>query len=78
MLAKARAEFVFGHADQDRSMPPEAVAALTAALTSAGLTHTNEVYRAAHGYTMADSAPYDEAATQRHFAALRGLLARTL
>jgi carboxymethylenebutenolidase len=78
-VARARAEFVFGHADQDRSMPPEAVTALGEALTSAGLTHTNEVYAgAAHGYTMADTAPYDEAATERHFEALRGLLARTL
>ena len=78
-LAAARAEFVYGHADQDRSMPPEAVAALGRALTEAGLTHTNEVYAgAAHGYTMADTAPYDEAATERHFAALRALLDRAL
>ncbi|GCD91673.1 dienelactone hydrolase family protein [Nocardioides sp. LS1] len=79
LLADARAEFVYGHADQDRSMPPEAVAALGAALTEAGLTHTNEVYAgASHGYTMADTAPYDEAATERHFEALRALFDRTL
>ena len=78
-LAEARAEFVYGHADQDRSMPPDAVAALGRALTEAGLTHTNEVYAgAAHGYTMADTAPYDEAATERHFAALRALFDRAL
>ncbi len=60
-------------------MPPEAVAALGRALTEAGLTHTNEVYAgAAHGYTMADTATYDEAATERHFAALRALLDRAL
>jgi carboxymethylenebutenolidase len=75
----ARAEFVFGHADRDRSMPAEAVAALGEALTSAGLTVTNEVYEgASHGYSMADTGVYDEAATERHFAALQGLLARTL
>jgi carboxymethylenebutenolidase len=33
---------------------------------------------ASHGYTMADSAPYDEAATERHFAELEALFARTL
>ena len=78
-LPDARAEFVYGHADRDRSMPPDAVEALGRALTEAGLTHTNEVYAgAAHGYTMADTAPYDAAATERHFAALRDLLDRTL
>lgn len=79
LLAYARAEFVYGHADRDRSMPPEAVQALGKALADAGLTATNEVYAgAAHGYTMADAAPYDEAATERHFAALEALFARTL
>ncbi|MBB6628980.1 dienelactone hydrolase family protein [Nocardioides sp. KIGAM211] len=78
-LATATAAFVYGHADQDGSMPPEAVAALGDALEEAGLTHTNEVYEgASHGYSMADAAPYDEAATERHFEALRELLDRTL
>ena len=79
LLPQARAAFAYGHADQDRSNPPEAVARLGEALTEAGLVHTNEVYAgAAHGYTMADAAPYDEAATERHFATLRDLLDRTL
>ena len=78
-LSKARAEFVFGHADNDRSMPPEAIATLGETLSAAGLTARNEVYDgAAHGYTMADTAMYDEAATERHFSALKGLLARSL
>ena len=33
---------------------------------------------AAHGFTMADTAVYDEAATERHWQALLPLLARTL
>jgi carboxymethylenebutenolidase len=78
-LAAARAEFVFGHADDDASMDVEAVARLDEALRAAGLTASNEIYEgAAHGYTMADTAVYDEAATERHFAALRGLFDRTL
>jgi carboxymethylenebutenolidase len=78
-LAAARAELVFGHADNDRSMPPEAVAALGRALDEAGLTARNEVYPGAgHGYTMADTAVYDEAATERHFRELEALFARTL
>ena len=79
VAARAAAEFVFGHADGDRSMPPEAIAALGRTLEEAGLTVTNEVYPgAAHGYSMADTAVYDEAATERHFAALEALFARTL
>ena len=78
-LPAARAEFLFGHADHDPSMNAEAVVRLDEALRSAGLTATNEIYEgAAHGYTMADTSVFDAAATERHFAALRELFARTL
>ncbi len=78
-LPAARAEFVFGHADNDRSMPPEAVEALGAALAEAGLTATNEVHPGAgHGYTMADTAVFDESATERHFTELQAFFSRTL
>ena len=78
-VATARAEFVFGHADQDPSMPRTAVESLGRALADAGLEATNEVYAgAAHGYTMSDTAAYDPAATERHFAALQALLQRRL
>ena len=78
-LGDARAEFVFGHADQDRSMPAEAVVALGEALAAAGLVARNEIYPgAAHGYTMADTSMYDEQAAERHFTELRGLLERAL
>jgi carboxymethylenebutenolidase len=78
-LGSARAEFVFGHVDNDGSMPPEAVEALGRALAAAGLTAKNEVYAgAAHGYSMADTSVYDEAATERHFAELEALFARAL
>jgi carboxymethylenebutenolidase len=78
-LATSDAEFYFGHADQDRSMPPEAVEALGRALEEAGLAATNEVYAGAgHGYSMADTSAYDEAATERSFRELEELLDRTL
>ena len=78
-LPGARAEFVFGHADHDRSMPPEAVRRLGEALAGAGLVFINDVYAgAAHGYTMADTPAYHEEAAERHFRALEALLARTL
>lgn len=78
-LPRARAEFVFGHADKDRSMPPEAIVTLGESLRAAGLTARNEVYDgAAHGYSMSDTSMYDEAATERSFEELRALLGRTL
>ncbi len=78
-LATARAEFLFGHADNDGSMTPANVAALGEALDSAGRTATNEVYEGApHGYTMSDTASWNEQAFLRAFANLKDLLARTL
>ncbi|WP_211349003.1 dienelactone hydrolase family protein [Nocardioides litoris] len=78
-LGSARAAFVMGHADNDGSMPPEAVATLGAAFAEHGLEASNEVYPgAAHGYSMADTSMHDEAATERHFTELRDLLDRTL
>ncbi len=78
-IGDSTAEFVFGHADQDASMPLEAVEALEQTLTEAGRPHLNEIYAgAAHGYTMADTSMYDEAGAERHFDVLKGLLDRTL
>ena len=73
------AEVYLGHADNDRGMTPENIAALDRALDDAGVRHETEVYRgAAHGYTMADTPAYDEAAAERHFEALFALLERTV
>ncbi|MFL6156303.1 MAG: dienelactone hydrolase family protein [Marmoricola sp.] len=78
-LRSARAAFVFGHADNDGSMPPEQVAALGEALTAAGLEHTNAIYPGSpHGYTMSDTSMYDENGAERHFAELEALLSRSL
>src|SRR4051794_920387 len=73
------AEVYMGYADNDRSMNAEQIATLDRALDDAGVRHETEVYRdAAHGYTMADTPAYDEAAAERHFAALFALLDRTV
>jgi carboxymethylenebutenolidase len=78
-LATASAEFVFGHADNDASMTAADSAALGATLAEAGLTARNEIYPGApHGFTMADTSAWDEAAFVRGFANLKDLLARTL
>ena len=74
-----RAEVYMGHADHDGSNTPEQIAAFDAALRAAGLTFRTEVYAgAAHGYTMADTPSWDEAACDRHYAALFALLGRTV
>ncbi len=73
------AELYFGHADNDQSMTPENMAELERALDDAGVLYRAEVYEgAAHGYTMSDTAAYDEAAAERHFAELFALLDRAL
>ena len=73
------AEVYFGHADNDNSMTPDDIAALEQALDATGVRYRSELYEgAAHGYTMADTPVYDEAAAERHFSELFALLKRTV
>jgi carboxymethylenebutenolidase len=73
------AELYLGFADQDRSMTAEQIAVLERALDDAGVRYRSETYEgASHGYTMSDTAAYDEAAAERHFAELFALLERTV
>ena len=73
------AEVYLGHADNDRSMTSENIAALERALREADVSYRSELYEgAAHGYTMADTSSYDEGAAERHFEALFALLDRTI
>ena len=79
LAPQVKAEVYWGHADNDQSMTPDNIATLDRAMDAAGVRHTTEVYKdAAHGYTMSDMGAYDEAACERHFQALFGLLARAL
>jgi carboxymethylenebutenolidase len=74
-----RAELFLGHADNDDSMTAENIAAVDDALDAAGVPYRSELFEgAAHGYTMADSVVYDEAAAERHFSELLALLDRTI
>jgi carboxymethylenebutenolidase len=73
------AEVLLGHADNDRSMTAENIATIESALDDAGVTYRSELFAgAAHGYTMADTPAYDEAAAERHFTELFALLDRTV
>jgi carboxymethylenebutenolidase len=74
-----KAEMYFGFADKDPGASPEQIATLERALGEAGVRYRSEVYAGArHGYTMADSPVFDEAARERHFRELRALLRRAL
>ncbi|MFI6265888.1 dienelactone hydrolase family protein [Micromonospora sp. NPDC051006] len=71
-------ELYFAHADQDGSMTAEQIAELERTLDAAGTRYRSEVYPgASHGFTMADTASYDEQATERHWNAMFDLLERT-
>jgi carboxymethylenebutenolidase len=73
------AEVYLGSADNDQNMTPEQIATLERALDDAGVRYRSELYTgAAHGYTMADTPVYDEAAAERHFTELFALLDRTI
>ena len=73
------AELYFGHADEDPSMTAEQIEALDRALDDVGVRHRTEVYEGArHGYTMSDTAAFNEAACERHFTELFALLDRAL
>jgi carboxymethylenebutenolidase len=58
---------------EDRSFTPEQASLLDDALTSAGVDHTVEFYPARHGFAVPDNDTYDEAASDRHWEALRRL-----
>lgn len=79
LVDRLKAEVYVASADNDQGMTPEQQQKLDESLTEAGVTHTCEQYDgAAHGFTMADTHVYDEAATERHWEALLDLLARRL
>ena len=69
--------YVYGHADQDKGMPPEAVAELGEVLEAVDRDALNAIYPGApHGYTMADSSAWNAEACERHFRELRATLER--
>ena len=77
--AQLTAELYFGHADNDPSMSSEQIATLERTLEETGARYRSELYEgAAHGYTMADTPAYNEAASERAFSELLALLGRTL
>lgn len=75
LAPKMKGRIYVAGADQDSSYPPEMAERLEKALNEAGVDHVCEIYPGAlHGWTMADFPVYDEAAAERHWRALLGLL----
>jgi len=65
----------FGHAVEDRSMPPEAIGRLHRALEAWGGTYESETYDGArHGWTMPDHAAFSPSQAERAFDKLAKLL----
>jgi carboxymethylenebutenolidase len=58
-------------AENDASFTADHAEQLEKALTAAGVEHTIETYPAGHGFAVPDNAPYDAAAADRHWAAMR-------
>ena len=72
-------EVYFAHAEYDRTMGPEQIRMLEVLLGVAGVPYRSEIYEGTtHGFTMADTAAYQEAGEQRHWVNLFDLLDRTL
>lgn len=70
---RVRATVYVAAAESDASCPPDQLERLEKAYASAGVAHTVETYPAAHGFAVSDNGTYDEAAAQRHWAALETL-----
>ncbi|WP_434390556.1 dienelactone hydrolase family protein [Melittangium boletus] len=79
VVGQVRGELYFGHADQDGSMPADAIARLEAALKEAGVKHRSELYVGAHhGFAVEGSEAYDADAAAQHWTRMLELWGRTL
>jgi carboxymethylenebutenolidase len=73
LAPKMKARIYVAGAVEDPSFPDDMKARLEAALTDAGLEHAIETYPARHGWVLADTPVYDEAAAERHWKTLLAL-----
>lgn len=75
---RIRATVYIAGAENDPSFTSADAETLDKALTSADVEHMVEFYPAGHGFAVPDNPPYDEAAADRHWAALKKLFAAAL
>ena len=79
LAEKITARVYVAGADHDDSYTPQDAEQLEQTLTAAGVEHRCEIYpEALHGFTMPDFPIYDEAAAERHWQELEGLLSAQL
>ena len=71
LAEKIRAAVYVGGAADDASFTEAQAETLDQALTAAGVEHTIEWYPALHGFAVPDNAPYDEAAAEKHWDAMK-------
>lgn len=67
---RMNAKVYIGGAENDASFTADHAEQLEKALTAAGVDYRLEWYQAAHGFAVPDNPPYDEAAAERHWAAM--------
>jgi carboxymethylenebutenolidase len=77
-LPRIKARLYFGHAENDNSMPTEAIAKLDAALAAWGGEYESEIYPARHGWAVPGHDVYDAVQAERHYVKLKALFAETL
>ena len=74
-----KARLYFGHATNDKSMPPEAIEKLNHALKAWGGKYESEVYEGAfHSWTVPDSPVYNQPQAERAFGKLTEMFSETL
>lgn len=75
VLPQVKARLYFGHAENDRSMPAEAIEKLDCALEEWGGDYESEVYKGAqHGWMIPGERVYDREQAERGFGQLMALL----
>jgi len=79
LASRIKAQMYFGFAIEDRTMPPEAVDKLKAALDAGGVRYEGEVYAGArHGWCVKDHSVYHEAQAEHAWAHLIGFFHEAL
>lgn len=79
VLARVKARLYFGHADQDSSMPADAIEHFEQALKKWGGKYESDTYHGSrHGWTVPDNPAYNEPAAERAYGKLTALFKATL
>lgn len=79
VLPRVKAQLCFGHADEDKSMPAEAIAHLEEALKTWGGAYESETYKGCHhGWTVPDNPSYNEPGAEKAYKKLTELFKGSL